>query len=537
MRYSTTFDLFNTAAYVRLSREDGDKEESDSIGNQKKLLTEYIEGHDDLVLRDFYIDDGYSGTNFERPGFRRMITDIEAGKINCVVVKDLSRFGRDYIDSGRYLERIFPELNVRFVAITDSIDSFKQSYDMLLPIKNIFNEQYARDISKKIQTAVGTKQRSGEFIGAFPSYGYKKSPKNKNQLIVDEYAAEVVRRIFALFIQGYGKQEIAKQLNREGILCPAEYKKANGQNYCNAKRLPGTKYWSYTTIASMLQREIYIGNMVQGTKHQQMRGKQKAVARENWIVVKGTHEAIIDMDTWEKTQLLLKKRTRKMDFRPSENVFSGFLKCGDCGRAMTKHVWHLSDGSRRYHFHCGTYQRNGKEYCTPHSISLELLEKIVLKDLKEIIQSMDDLQEIVCQQQQSAVKKNLFVDKEMARLADELAKIQRLKQSIYEDYKEGLISKEEFLSYRKEYLGKEQKYAEQMHVWKEKKENQKEEDLFFNPWMKRLLEFRAIEKLDRSMVAEMIHEIRIYEEHKVVIQYNFSDELDHLFSRVYIDKN
>lgn len=535
MWYPTTLDLFDTAAYVRLSREDGDKEESDSVGNQKKLLSEYIERHDDLILRDFYIDDGYSGTNFDRPGFQRMMTDIQSGKINCVVVKDLSRFGRDYIDSGRYLERIFPELNVRFVSITDSIDSIKQSYDMLLPIKNIFNEQYARDISKKIQTAVGTKQRSGEFIGAFPSYGYKKSPKNKNQLIIDEYAAAVVRRIFALFVQGYGKQEIAKQLNREGILCPAEYKKANGQNYHNAKQLSTTKYWSYTTIASMLQREVYIGNMVQGTKHQRMRGKQKAVSRENWIVVKGTHDAIIDMDTWEKTQFLLKKRTRKMDFTPSENVFAGFLKCGDCGRAMIKHVWKLSDGTKRFHLNCGTYQRNGKEFCTPHSIPLRVLEEIVLKDLKAVIQSIDDLQEMVRRQQKSTAKKNSFADKEIARLTDELSKVQRMKQSIYEDYKESLISKEEFLSYRTEYLSKEQQYSEQIKTWNEKKENQKDDDIFSDPWIKRLLEFRDIEKLDRGIVAEMIHEIRVYEEHRIVIQYNFSDELEHLFSGIYVE--
>lgn len=169
-------NLFNVAIYIRLSREDGDKEESDSVGNQRKLLTEYVNKHDDFILYDVYIDDGFTGTNFNRPDFHRMIADIEDNKVNCVVVKDLSRFGRDYIDTGRYLERIFPELNVRFISVTDNIDSMKQAYDMLLPIKNIFNEQYARDISNKIQATVKSKQKAGEFIGAFTSYGYKKSP-------------------------------------------------------------------------------------------------------------------------------------------------------------------------------------------------------------------------------------------------------------------------------------------------------------------------------------------------------------------------
>ena len=177
--------IFNVAVYIRLSREDGDKEESDSVGNQRKLLTDYILNQDDCILYDMYIDDGYTGTNFNRPGFRRMIRDIEDGKVNCVVVKDLSRFGRDYIDTGRYLERYFPELGVRFISLTDNIDSMKQAYDMLLPIKNIFNEQYAKDISKKVQTSVKTRQKAGEFIGSFPSYGYRKSAVDKNKLVVD----------------------------------------------------------------------------------------------------------------------------------------------------------------------------------------------------------------------------------------------------------------------------------------------------------------------------------------------------------------
>lgn len=185
MELQKGLNLFNAAVYIRLSREDGDKEESDSVGNQRKLLTEYVNKKDEFILYDVYVDDGYTGTNFSRPDFQRMITDIEAGEVNCVVVKDLSRFGRDYIDTGRYLERVFPELGVRFISVTDGIDSIKQAYDMLLPIKNIFNEQYARDISNKIQATVKSKQKAGDFIGAFTSYGYKKSPADKNKLIID----------------------------------------------------------------------------------------------------------------------------------------------------------------------------------------------------------------------------------------------------------------------------------------------------------------------------------------------------------------
>lgn len=533
MKLQKVLNLFNVAIYIRLSREDGDKEESDSVGNQRKLLTEYVAKKEDFILYDIYVDDGYSGTNFNRPSFQRMIADIEDGKVNCVVVKDLSRFGRDYIDTGRYLERYFPELGVRFISVTDSIDSMKQAYDMLLPIKNIFNEQYARDISKKIQATVKSKQKAGEFIGAFTSYGYKKSPVNKNKLVIDDYAADVVRRIFSLYIQGYGKQRIAKLLNAEGILCPAEYKKVNGENYKNCNRLESTTYWSYSTINSILHREMYVGNMVQGTKHQRMRSKQKKMPKEDWIIVENTHEPIIDKETWEKAQSLLKKRTRELDLETNKNIFAGFVKCGDCGRAMTKNMWRRADGSKTYSLYCGTYKRNGKQYCTPHTLPMAVLEDIVLGDLKAIVDSVDNLKELVQSQSFTASKVKRIADTELGKIKAELERVKRLKKSIYEDYREELISKEEFLSYREDYLKKEELYSKQIEALEEKKKDNVTVDVFETPWLKRLLELKDIESLDRDIVVEMISEIRVYENRKIKITYNFGNELEHLFSSVY----
>lgn len=533
MKLQKVLDLFNVAIYIRLSREDGDKEESDSVGNQRKLLAEYIAKKEDFILYDVYVDDGYSGTNFNRPSFQRMIADIEDGKVNCVVVKDLSRFGRDYIDTGRYLERYFPEMGVRFISVTDGIDSMKQAYDMLLPIKNIFNEQYARDISKKIQATVKSKQKAGEFIGAFTSYGYKKSPVDKNKLVIDDYAADVVRRIFSLYIQGYGKQKIAKLLNAEGVLCPAEYKKVNGENYKNCNRLESTTYWSYSTINSILHREMYVGNMVQGTKHQRMRSKQKKMPKEDWIIVENTHEPIIDKETWEKAQSLLKKRTRELDLETNKNIFAGFVKCGDCGRAMTKNMWRRADGSKTYSLYCGTYKRNGKQYCTPHTLPMAVLEDIVLGDLKAIVDSVDNLKELVQSQSFTASKVKRIADTELGKIKAELERVKRLKKSIYEDYREELISKEEFLSYREDYLKKEELYSKQIEALEEKKKDNVTEDVFETPWLKRLLELKDIESLDRDIVVEMISEIRVYENRKIKITYNFGNELEHLFSSVY----
>lgn len=273
---------------------------------------------------DTYVDDGFSGINFNRPAFRRMMGDIEEGKVNCVIVKDLSRFGRDYIDTGRYLERYFPDRKVRFISVTDNIDSYKQAYDMLLPIKNIFNEQYARDISRKIHASVVTRQKAGEFIGAFASYGYRKSPADKNRLVIDPYAAGVVKRIYALYLKGYGKNRIANILNEEKIPCPSEYKSLNGEHYRNSNRLESTSYWTYSTINRILQNEMYTGNMVQGRKKQQMRSRARAVEKENWIVVPGTHEAVIDEGTWEKVQTLLKCRTRSLDLSRNISVLQVF---------------------------------------------------------------------------------------------------------------------------------------------------------------------------------------------------------------------
>lgn len=519
--------LFNVAEYIRLSREDGDKPESDSIGNQKKLIADYLKGKAEFLLYNTYIDDGFTGTNFHRPGFQHMIEDIESGNVNCVIVKDLSRFGRDYIETGKYLERYFPDKGIRFIAITDNIDSMKQAYDMLLPIKNIFNEQYARDISKKVHASMTAKQKNGEFIGAFASYGYKKSSVSKNRLVIDEYASNIVKRIFEMYISGYGKIRIAHILNDEGIVCPAEYKKISGDNYRNCNRLDSTSYWTYSTVHRILTNEMYLGNMIQGKTCQHMRSKAKPQDREDWIVVKGTHEPIIDGDTWEKAQGLLKRRTRNLDLNTNVSIFAGFLKCGDCERALCKKV---SKGVTSYQ--CGTYVRSGSKYCTPHYTSYSVLEKIILNDLKTVIQNIDDIQEIVKKERSASSALKQVNDSERKRLEEELQKTVRLKKAVYEDYRENLLTKEEYISYKQDYTQKEDLLTKQIAEL-EKRGKESVADILKNPWIKRLLEMKEIEKLDRDIVVEMIHSITVYENHKIRITYNFSNELEHLFHTFY----
>jgi site-specific DNA recombinase len=521
--------LFNTALYIRLSREDGDKEESDSVGNQRSLLTEYALSKGEFSLYQTYVDDGYTGTNFNRPAFQHMMADIEDGKVNCVIVKDLSRFGRDYIDTGQYLERRFPALGVRFISISDNIDSIRQSYDLLLPIKNIFNEQYARDISAKIHTTMKSKQKAGEFIGAFSSYGYKKSPLNKNNLITDPYAAEIVRSIFSMFTQGFGKQQIANHLNREGILCPAEYKRVNGENYKNGNHQDGSALWSYSTINSILHKEIYIGNMVQGTKMQTMRSPQKKIAQENWIIVEHTHDPIIDMNTWKLTKNLLHKRTRSPALAPAPNIFSGFIRCGDCGKTMVKNSWKKADGSKSSTFYCGTYKRNGKDFCSPHALPQKILEEIIHEDLNKILQNSGDISKFIQKVILSTTECIPNSSHEMEKIKNNLDRIRKLKKSVYEDYKDELITKEEFLSYHKDYLKKESLYQRQIETLSNNNTETSVNQTEFTSWSTYLTHNNDVLSLNREVITELIDQILVYEGHKIKIIYNFSNEANIIF--------
>ena len=507
-------ETWNTAGYLRLSREDGDRAESDSIANQRKLLEQYLSAHPELNLIEFYQDDGYTGTNFDRPAFRRMEADIEAGRINCVLVKDLSRFGRDYIEMGRYLERVFPAQGVRFIAVNDHVDSQQGHYDMLLPMKNIFNTQYARDISDKVRSAIHTKQQRGEFVGAFPSYGYQKDPANHSHLVIDPAAAQVVRRIFDLFEQGWGKIKIAKQLNAEGIPSPSEYKRILGERYHNGRKIDQTTYWTYATVHRILQNQMYAGNMEQGRNYRPtMHGKAVQLDRSEWAVVPGTHEAIIGAEQWERVQALLHKRTRQLSFEQNQSPFAGFLRCGDCGRAMVK-----TKRAGGIYYSCGSYKRYGPTVCTKHSISHAVLEGIVLHDLNQIISSVQNLQTLAEEAKQPSSRGR---SGERERLEGGLERLYRLKKSAYEDYRDGLIRREDFRRYQSDYERQERELSAQL----QQLENVQEEDLLLHPWVQSLLQHGKLTSLDRVTVAETVRQILVFEDGRIEITYTFSNEL------------
>jgi DNA invertase Pin-like site-specific DNA recombinase len=493
---------------MRLSREDGDKAESDSIINQQRLIDGFCAAHPEFQVVDHYADDGYTGTNFNRPAFQRLIHDIEAGRLDLVIVKDLSRFGRDYIDTGFYLERYFPSKGVRFIAINDHEDSINGPYNMLLPLKNVFNTQYAKDISEKVKSAFKTKQKQGEFIGAFASYGYLKDPERRNRLIVDPVAAQVVREIFRLAASGMGQIRIAKELNDKGVPCPSAYKRLMGMKYRNSRRLASTGYWTYATIHRILQNQMYLGDMVQSKAvRTAMHGKATSAGRSDWIIVPGTHEAIVSKELWDTVQAQMNRKSRGIDFQQNVGIFAGYLKCGDCGRALCKTTW-----KGRITYSCGSYRRYGSGVCSPHYIQQKDLEQILLEDLNKIIAAVDDLNQAVKDAHAEAAPPAR--EQEALRLTGALERIQRLKQSSYEDYRDGLLSREEFIRYKEDYDRQESTLSRQLDEVQMASNAPAQ-----HPWAAQLLGLGRLEQLDRATIAQSVQEIRVFEGRRLEIDY------------------
>ena len=375
---------YHAALYIRLSKEDESEGPSQSVQNQESLLREFVQQHR-LSVYDTYVDDGWSGTNFDRPDFQRMIGDIEARKVNMVITKDLSRLGRDYIMTGHYMERYFPEHRVRYISLLDGIDTGVDSTaNDITPFRAIMNDMYAKDISRKIKSVKRDKQRKGQFIGGKPAYGYKMHPTEKNKIVIDEEVAPVVRRIFALALSGMSCRNIATRLNQEGVPTPATY-----ANLPVARPGPYTGLWSSERISEMLQNETYIGNMVQG-RSVKISYKSKKCLRQapaNWVVVEGTHEPLVDGETFRKVQLLVgsRKHTRS---RTYDFLLKGLIFCHECGYPLAVLNRKNARGEDVLYFVCRTYQRFTKAgVCTCHSIKEKTVTDAVVAKVREVCQA------------------------------------------------------------------------------------------------------------------------------------------------------
>ena len=539
--YLKSHNSFLAAIYLRLSSDDGDKAESDSIRNQRSLLQDFVSKHSELSLIEEYVDDGYSGANFERPAFQRMMEDVRNHKINCIIVKDLSRLGRNYIETGRYLEKIFPVLGVRFIAVNDHYDSADTKNDadqIIVPFKNLINDAYCRDISMKIRSQLEIKRKKGEFTGSYASYGYAKDPVDKNHLVIDEYAAEIVRFIFNMKMDGYSADRIAMKLNEMGVLTPMEYKRSCGFNYTCGFRSYKDAKWCATSVLRILKNELYVGTMVQG-KTRKINYKVKVcmdVRPEDWVRVEGTHEPIVSREIFECVQNLMKLDTRTSPEEEMIYIFSGLLRCGDCGQNMVRRVVKKKGKQYRY-YHCSTYKN--KEGCTSHNISDAKLQKVVLEAIQKQIALLVQADAIMAQienipQQQFGVK---LLDSQIRTLNAEVQKYKDLRNNLYQDMVDGIITREEYRDIKQTFTRKMERAEESIRELETKKRRLLSNEMRTQKWVEEFKNCRNIESLDRNVTVMLIKRIVIYSSDRIEIHFNHADEMAELISYAFASKD
>ncbi|MFT4107186.1 MAG: recombinase family protein [Lacrimispora sp.] len=508
-------DSLKTALYLRYSDKEDSKTESSSIDNQRKMLHHYIEGFAELEFTEEYVDDDYTGTNFNRPGFKKLKRDCQDGKIQCIVVKDHSRFARKSSRMQIILEDDLAD--VRYISKDDNFDSRYDDYDVIFQIKNLFNEMYAQDISRKVHSSINDKQRRGSFIGAFAPYGYQKNPENKNELLIDEEAAEVVRSIYNMRLKGMNVASIAKTLNDMFITSPYEYKLRNGSNFYSpkARKTNGRHLWDFTSVNKILRMQTYAGDLEQGRQRQKMRGKPKMQKKEDWIIAAGCAPAIISREDFDRVQFLLNNAKHfALKGKGEPHIFAGVLYCGECGKAMVKSV----KNDEALYYACGTRKRNGKSICDLEYIRYDVLEKVILEDLNSMIISVNDFRSLI----QTDIGSLNFSDgkSQLDKCTREKEALQFKRRKYYTDYADGLITKEDYLFFKEESERREQAISKKIDELEQGLTKKKQ---LVNPWLDRFFELGEVESLDRIIVQEMISSIRIFKGRKIEITYKFHD--------------
>lgn len=516
-------ELYNVAVYLRLSRDDGEagKSESNSITSQRDIIRSFIRKQDNMEIFDFYVDDGWSGANFDRPAFKRMMEDIRAGRVDCVIVKDLSRLGRDYIESGRLIQKTFPDSNVRFIALGDNYDSQTADFNeksLVLPVKNFINDAYCRDISAKVKSQQKMKRESGQYIGAFAMYGYRKDPENKNHLVIDRYAAGIVENIFEWKVDGYSFGAIAERLNESGVLSPMEYKQSNGENFRTGFTTGVRTKWSAVAVRRILTDESYIGTAVQGKSERVNYKIKKSVSRpeDKWVKVPDAHEAIISKDMFTLVQQLLKTDCRAGNGRKTSDLYSGILYCGDCGEPMTRRVTRYR-GKATVRFICSNYNKHGK--CSRHSILKEDLDRLVLYGIKNRVELILDQMSVITKVKDLDMRYDDIVafDKEIAGLKEEQEKYKKLRAALYEDYKKDIISEEDFRTfsgiYEEKCSGIEADLQKQMENLKSLFKNGIEAGAKLEKYKDAL----QVDTLNRTMLVHLVEKIYVYDGNRVQV--------------------
>ena len=520
---------YQAALYIRLSKEDGDKEESNSVSNQRDLIYSFLEDKGDIQVCEEKVDDGYSGVGFDRPALNSMLEDVKQGKINCIIVKDLSRFGRNYIETGRYIQQIFPFMGVRFIAINDHYDSGhmdSQADNMLLPFKNLMNDSYSRDISIKVRSQIEVRQKRGDYTGSFPVYGYFRDQERKGKLVIDPVAAEVVRDIFDMRIKGCNNRRIADYLNEHGIPSPMEYKMLLHWRYTTSFKLKPQAKWSSMAVERILKNEIYTGVMVQG-KEKTLNYKVKKrikVSKEDWIRVEHTHEAIIAKEDFAIVQKRMLRDTRTAPGGTKLHLFSGFLRCGGCGGNMVRKKIRSAKGEYCYYI-CSS-NKNDTSVCSSHRIREDGLSRAVLEMLRThlfLIITMDELKEMIGKlplQEREAQRRC----RQLEERRKELTRYQKLKISVYEDYKEALLTKREYLEMKEDYEGSCRQMEKAIETLEREVSSLVKESRLHSPWIERLKERGTISELDRGLLAMTVEEIIVMDSEHIQVHFQYRDE-------------
>lgn len=522
--------IWKVALYIRLSKDDGN-DESYSVTNQKERLTDYLDAlkvNEEMELVDIYIDDGFTGTDSDRDDFQRMLCDIQSKKVNCVIVKDLSRLSRNDWECKRYLQQLFVELDVRFISLElPNLDSYKRPeeiYEFGVTIQSMYNENHCRETSIKVRGTLNKKREKGQFIGAFAPYGYLKDPEDRHCFIVNPETAPVVKDIFQWFVyEGMSKSAISKKLIAMGVPSPSAYKQLNGMKYHNPHAKNGEGLWSTRTIDQILHNESYLGHMIQG-RHKVKSYKVHTIVpinKEDWYIVENTHEPIVDQITFDLAQSLMSRDTRTAPKQKSVYPFSGFLRCADCGKGMTRRA------SRGYiYYACKTYVTKSNTLCTRHSLKHTDLEHAVLKTIQNQIALVDTLAQTIEEINMAPVVRTVSnrVNTLLKLRRQELDIATGIKDGLYLDWKAGDITREEYHRMKKDFENKVQELKQAIAELEEEVEDMSNGVSLDDPYLTTFLKYKNIQNLDRGIIVDLIKVVYVHEDGSLTIDFNFTDQ-------------
>ena len=516
--------------YIRLSREDLQKinrglDDSNSVKNQRDILNDFHFNHaEEFESYTEYVDDGHTGTDTERESFQRLLGDVMSGKINCVVVKDLSRFARNYSDAGSLIDNLFVQMGVRFISLAEGVDSYKNPdsvNSIIVPITNVMNDQYCYQTSKKIRQVFDYKRRNGQYIGSFAPYGYIKDPKDKHQLIVDADAAETVKRVYSMLLQGSSKRAIALYLNEHGVPSPTAYRRMKGLPVSSA--VADDPMWGARMIHEILTNPIYTGDLVQGRRRVKSYKVHQieAVPEEEWVRVPDTHEAIIPHETFDKVQSLLIRDTRTSPKGREVHLFSGFLKCADCGKSITRSV-----SGKNVYYACSTYKNRSRTACSMHSIKHNRLEAAVLFAIQYQVNTAVSYSELIARINSAPLKKSQShrLNDQIAAKEKELTRITRYKQSLYQDWKDGEITQQEYRDMKADYERQAADLSDVLaRLTAERAELANGVDKE-HPALVAFAKYQSIETLTREILTDLVDHIKVYENGNISVHFKFADE-------------